>query len=325
MTCAPGAIRFDGRTAVVTGAGGGMGRIFALDLARRGACVLVNDAGVDPRGGGGSPDRAAAVAEEITKAGGRAAADAHFVGGADDARAMIDAARRAFGRVDILINNAGASASGGLDDHDDAEVERAIATNLLGPFHLMRAVWPEMRARNYGRILNISSSAALGGGFNAPYAAGKAGLIGLSLAAATEGAQCGVNINVVLPSAYSRMIELAPDRDFVSWFRDNLPPEDVSAAVLCLLAEHSTVNGCMFSVGGGKLSRLSVFENEGLFDEALTPEIVRERLSQALAMDGPVQLIEQGPDLLRSIAKRKPWTGAGEGPGFDVAALRRRP
>jgi len=304
-------VRFDDRVAIVTGAGAGMGRSYAHELARRGACVLVNDSGTDPRGSGASSAPAERVVDEIRSRGGQAVANTVSVGSADNARAIAAAALDAFGRIDILINNAGISSAGAFSAHTDESIERGVAVNFLGPFHLLRAVWPTMQSQAYGRILNVSSSAAFGGGENAPYAASKAGLIGLTLATAGEGAGYGVQVNAVLPSAYSRMIELAPDPDFAAWFRAHLPAEKAVAAVLFFLSEPCDVTGCIFTAGGGRLARIGFVESEGFFETDLTPEVVRDRIGEAMSLDGPVMRIDRGPDLLKPYAERFSWPGSG--------------
>jgi NAD(P)-dependent dehydrogenase (short-subunit alcohol dehydrogenase family) len=288
-------IRFDGEVAIVTGAGGGMGRAYAIELARRGAKVLVNDYGGDMFGQGASAGPAETVAAEIRAAGGVAIANGDAVGSADAARAIVAAALDAYGRIDILINNAGVSAPGPIDGSTDDKVEAVLATNLLGPIHLTRAVWPAMTAQGHGRILNISSNACLGKGRSAPYAASKAGLLGLTMDTAFEGAGLGIKANALMPTAYSRMIDAVPDKAFVAWMREHMPAERVVAAAIYLVSRRSTVTGRIFSVGGGRLARLAFMASPGLFDAALTAEAVENGIEAAMAMDGAV-LVESHAD-----------------------------
>jgi NAD(P)-dependent dehydrogenase (short-subunit alcohol dehydrogenase family) len=167
-------IRFDGQVAIVTGAGRGMGRTHALLLASRGACVVVNDYGGDPSTlHPGTIDAAQSVVDEITEAGGQAVADGTMIGTGAAAGAVVDHALDAFGRVDMLVNNAGGALIGDIDAFADDEIEGVLRTNLIGPYMLMRRVWPHLRAQSYGRIVNIMSSATLGIGNIAAYAAGK--------------------------------------------------------------------------------------------------------------------------------------------------------
>jgi NAD(P)-dependent dehydrogenase (short-subunit alcohol dehydrogenase family) len=169
-------IRLDDRVAIVTGAGRGMGRTHALLLAERGARVLANDyGGAQSTLIPGTISQAQAVVDEIRAAGGEAEANAAMVGTGQSAREMVEHALDAFGRVDILVNNAGGSLIGEPDAFDDEEIEGVLRTNFIGPYMLLRRVWPLMRAQGYGRIVNVMSSAVLGAGHLGPYAAGKAG------------------------------------------------------------------------------------------------------------------------------------------------------
>jgi NAD(P)-dependent dehydrogenase (short-subunit alcohol dehydrogenase family) len=280
-------IRFDGQVAIVTGAGGGMGRAYALELAARGASVVVNDYGGDMFGREpGKAPLAETVAAEIHGAGGTAMASDVAIGSAEAARAIAAAALEAFGRIDILINNAGISASGAIEAVSDERVENAYRTNLIGPHHLIRAVWPAMRAQGYGRILNVASNAALGMGNTSAYAASKAGLIGLTFDAAKEGAVLGILANALMPTAYSRMIEAVPDRLFVEWMREQLPPERVAAVALYLVSDASQATGNVFSTGGGRIARVAWCEAVGVLDTSITPERACELIDRASDMSG---------------------------------------
>ena len=273
-------IRFDGQAAIVTGAGGGIGRAIALELARRGAQVLVNDYGGDTFGRGASADRAETVAAEIRAAGGKALANSTAVGTHAAARAIVRAALDAFGRVDILANNAGITLPGLIDAFSDDEVDAHFSSNLLGAYAMVRTVWPHMRRQNYGRILNTSSSAALGIGANAPYATTKAGLIGLTLDAAAEGKPHGIHVNAMMPTAYSRMIEQIPDPAFVEWFRANLPAEKVGAGVAFYVSRECALSGRVLTIGGGRVGRIAFFGNRGHFDSSGTAESVRDHAAE---------------------------------------------
>jgi NAD(P)-dependent dehydrogenase (short-subunit alcohol dehydrogenase family) len=291
-------IRFDGQAAIVTGAGGGMGRAYALELARRGARVLVNDYGGDMfgRAGAASP-LAQQVTAEIRAAGGEAIADSTAVGTAAAARAIVAAALTAFGRVDVLINNAGISASGALHAVSDERVENAYRTNVIGPHHLICAVWPQMAERGYGRILNIASNAALGMGGTSAYAASKSGLIGLTFDAAREGTALGICVNALMPCAHSRMIEAVPDKLFVEWMREQLPPECVAAVAAYLVSPDSAVTGAVFSTGGGRLARLAWVEAEGVIDRQITAERVAGLVGRASDMAGAALVDSQQAEI----------------------------
>jgi NAD(P)-dependent dehydrogenase (short-subunit alcohol dehydrogenase family) len=315
------AVSFEGRVAIVTGAGGGMGRAYALELSRRGAKVLVNDYGGDVRGAGvGASGPAERVAAEIRAAGGQAQADHHAVGDGPAARAIAQAAYQAFGRIDILVNNAGVALPGAFTDFDDERLERHYATNLIGAHHLMRAVWPGMLGQAYGRILNVSSNGALGIGGNAPYAAAKAGLIGLTLDAALEGRAAGVLVNAVMPTAYSRMIEEIPDPATVAWFAKNLPPEAVAAAMAWFLSDECDVTGKILLTGGGRLSSLIFAETGELVDRELGPETVRSRFAEVLSETVLTPTPSQAAAGARYM-RHFPWEGE-EAPDFGPDAMR---
>ncbi|PJG46064.1 short-chain dehydrogenase [Sphingobium sp. LB126] len=308
-------IDFSGQVAIVTGAGGGMGRAYALELARRGAAVVVNDYGGGVLGEqDGSSAPAEAVAAEITAANGRAIANGLAVGTAANARSIVDTALNAFGRVDILINNAGTGIAGPFTAHDDEAIERHYATNLIGGHHLMRAAWPHMAAQRYGRILNVSSNGALGVGGNAPYAAAKAGMLGLTLDAAIEGKPLGIMLNAVMPTSYSRLIEQIPDPSTVAWFRDNLPPEKVAAAMVWFLSRDCKETGRILLTGGGRLSNLIFAETGEIFDPRINAEKVGECVAEIWdeTMLAPVHnQAEAGARYFRHL----PWT-ATDAPDF---------
>jgi NAD(P)-dependent dehydrogenase (short-subunit alcohol dehydrogenase family) len=256
-------IDYSGQAAIVTGAGAGIGRAIARGLAARGAQVLVND----PADG-----LAEAVVAEIKGAGGDAVADTTRVGAHESARAIANHALDAFGRIDVLMNNAGITRPRPFGEAPDDEIDLVLSVNLLGPYALMRAVWPTMRAQRYGRILNTSSSAALGSGVSGPYAASKAGLIGLTKDAAIAGAPLGVKINALMPSASTTLLDNHPDAAFRAWFKANMPPESVAAAALWLASREMAYSGEVFTAGGGRVSRMAFIESRGVYDASPTPE-----------------------------------------------------
>ena len=308
-------ITLNGQVGIVTGAGGGMGRAYAMELAHRGAAVVVNDYGGGVLGEqNGSVGPAAAVVAEIVAAGGQAVASGVAVGSAASARAIVQTAIDAFGRIDMLINNAGTGIAGPFTAHDDDAIERHYATNLVGGHHLMRAAWPYMAAQNYGRILNVSSNGALGVGGNAPYGAAKAGMLGLTLDAAIEGKPLGIFVNAVMPTSHSRLVEQIPDPATVAWFRDNLKSEQVAAAMAWFLSRACTETGRILLTGGGRLSSVIFAETGEVFDPGITAEIVGRRIGEALdeSVLTPVHnQAEAGARYFRHL----PWT-AGARPDF---------
>jgi len=199
-------ISFKGRVAIVTGAGGGLGRAHALEIARRGGMVLVNDLGGDVAGRGGSASMAQQVVAEICEFGGIAAANHDTVATTAGCEAIVAQAIAEFGKLDILINNAGIMRNATLEETSDEDWDAVIATHLTGSFKLTRAVWPHMKRQGYGRIVYTASSAGLfGNPIVGGYGAAKAGIAGLMHIAALEGQAHGILCNALMPNAASRM------------------------------------------------------------------------------------------------------------------------
>ena len=276
------ALSFEGRVAIVTGAGRGIGRHVALGLAKRGAQVLVND-----YGGGldtmtpGDLSVARAVTDEIEAAGGVAIPDATSVGTSDAATAIVTKAVEAFGRVDILVNNAaGFIGVRGLTSDTDEQVDAVLRTNLMGGYHLLRQVWPMMVAQRYGRIVNLISGALLGMPGTAPYSTSKGGLIGLTNVAASEGQADGIYVNGVWPIANTRMVDALEDaamRAAMVPFLPNLAAEPI----VYLCSEENETNGEMFTVGGGRVARTAFYNAEGFHDPELTAESLASNIDRA--------------------------------------------
>ena len=222
------AISFEGRVAIVTGAGGGIGRDYALEIARRGGKVVVNDYGGDCFGGGGGLRMADAVVEEIRQAGGTALANYDTVATTEGANALVASAVEAFGRLDVVINNAGIIRNAPLAAMSDEDWDAVIATHLTGSFKVTRAAWPHMRAQGYGRLVfTTSSTATFGVAMMGNYAAAKGGIIGLVHTASHEGREHGILVNAIMPNAMTRLaVEAA--RSWAELGADaagELPPE----------------------------------------------------------------------------------------------------
>lgn len=199
-------IRFDNRVAIITGAGGGLGRTYALDLAARGAAVVVNDLGGSFDGKGASHSMADSVAAEIVAAGGRAIANYDSVSTSAGGQAIIDSALTAYGHVDVLISNAGTLRNASLDELEDDTIAAMLDVHLKGGFNVCRPAFRQMKKQGYGRVLLTASAAGVfGNPGQAAYAAAKAGLIGLMNVLSLEGAAHGIKANALLPSAISRM------------------------------------------------------------------------------------------------------------------------
>jgi NAD(P)-dependent dehydrogenase (short-subunit alcohol dehydrogenase family) len=254
-------IRFDGRVAVVTGAGGGLGRQHALALAARGAKVVVNDLGGTLDGNGGTPLAAQKVVDEITAAGGVAIANGASVTDASAVQAMVDAAMAAWGRVDILVNNAGilrdkSFAKMTIDDFRDV-----VEVHLMGAVHCTKAVWDVMRAQNYGRIVMTTSSSGLYGNFGqSNYGAAKMALVGLMQTLSIEGAKNDIRVNCLAPTAATRMTEnLMPDAVLAL-----LRAEAVTPGLLALVADDAPTRAILCA-GAGAFERAHVTLTKGIF------------------------------------------------------------
>jgi NAD(P)-dependent dehydrogenase (short-subunit alcohol dehydrogenase family) len=239
-------ISFEGRVAIVTGAGGGLGRAYALELGRRGAKVLVNDLG-GARDGSGASDAAAAVAEEIVAAGGEAVANGANVTDFEQVEAMAAAARERWGAVHILVNNAGILRDRSFAKMTMADFRAVVEVHLTGSANCTKAVWDGMRAQNYGRILMTSSSTGLFGNFGqANYGAAKLGLLGLARTLHLEGAKYNVRVNTIAPTAATRMTEDIFPPAMLGAF----DPANVVPAALFLVSEDAP-SGAVVGAGAG--------------------------------------------------------------------------
>jgi len=268
-------IRFDGRVAIVTGAGQGLGRRYALDLAARGAFVVVNDVGSSASGEGSSPDAAMAVADEIRRSGGRAIANSASVATAAGARDLVGAALSGFGTVDILINNAGISRDRRFVDMTEEDFRALLDVHVLGAFHCSKAVWPLMMSRKYGRIVMTTSASGLYGmETHANYSTVKAALVGLTHALSLEGRPDHILVNAVSPMARTRMSEafLTPE------MKERLDPAWVSALVLWYCAEQCELSDEIVHCGMGYFAKVAMVEAQGhvVDGPVVTPEYVRD-------------------------------------------------
>jgi len=254
-------IRFDGRVAIVTGAGGGLGRQHALALAARGAKVVVNDLGGTLDGNGGTPLAAQQVVDEIIAAGGIAMANGASVTDADAVQAMVDAAMAAWGRVDILVNNAGILRDKSFTKMTLDDFRLVIEVHLMGAVNCSKAVWDLMRAQNYGRIVMTTSSSGLFGNFGqSNYGAAKMALIGLMQTLSIEGAKNDIRVNCLAPTAATRMTEnLMPEAVLKL-----LQPEAVTPGLLALVHEDAPTRAILCA-GAGAFERAHVTLTPGIF------------------------------------------------------------
>ncbi|TDJ22703.1 MAG: SDR family oxidoreductase [Gammaproteobacteria bacterium] len=253
-------IDFQGKVAVVTGAGGGLGRCHALELAKRGARVVVNDLGGSMDGTGGSSEAAVVVVDEIKAAGGEAIANGGSVSDPQGAKSMVEDAMEAWGRVDILINNAGILRDKSFTKITVEDFQAVLDVHLMGAMYCTKEVWPIMREQNFGRIIMTTSPSGLYGNFGQTnYGAAKMALVGFMNTLKIEGAKNNIHTNAVAPVAATRMTEsLMPEEAL-----KRLGPELVTPAVIFLCSEDAP-NGVILQAAGGRYSVACVVENEGI-------------------------------------------------------------
>ncbi|KAH8391441.1 hypothetical protein KR200_009874 [Drosophila serrata] len=312
MSSSDGKLRYDGRVAVVTGAGAGLGREYALLLAERGAKVVVNDLGGTHSGEGASQRAADIVVEEIRRAGGEAVADYNSV---IDGAKVIETAVKAFGRVDILVNNAGILRDKSLAKTSEQDWNLVHDVHLKGSFKCTQAAFPHMKSQNYGRIIMTSSNSGIYGNFGqANYSAAKMGLVGLANTVAIEGARNNVLCNVIIPTAASRMTEgILPDILF-----NELKPKLIAPVVAYLCHESCEDNGSYIESAAGWATKVHTVRGKGAvlrpsINDAVTPEYVKNVWSQVTDMSKAKHLEAIGQasgTLLEVLEKLK--AGGGE-------------
>ena len=273
-------IDFKGRVAIVTGAGGGLGRQHALALAAHGAKVLVNDLGGARDGSGGSVSAAQAVVDEILAAGGEAIANGASVTDFVAVQAMVQQAVDAWGRVDILVNNAGILRDKSFAKMELADFELVVDVHLMGAVHCTKAVWALMNEQKYGRIVMTTSSSGLYGNFGqSNYGAAKMALVGLMQTLSIEGAKNDIRVNCLAPTAATRMTEgLMPEAVLAA-----LQPEAVVPAMLVLAAQDAPTR-TILCAGAGSFEAAHITLTQGVWlgNDALTPERLAEKLAEVV-------------------------------------------
>ena len=286
-------IRFDDRVAIVTGAGGGLGRCHALELARRGAKVVINDLGGSMDGTGGNSEAAEAVVAEIEAMGGEAMANGSSV--ADDAgvRKMIDDTMAKWGRIDVLVANAGILRDKSFAKMTMEDINLVLDVHLRGSFKPIHAAWPIMKEQNYGRIVVTTSSTGLYGNFGqANYGAAKLGLVGLMNTLKIEGAKNNIHVNTICPIAATRMTEgLMPEQ-----MLEQLKPEYVTPGVINLVKDDAPT-GMILSAGAGAFSMAEIVETRGAYvgrGEDLTAEAVAAKWDEITDKSGGQTHFEAG-------------------------------
>ncbi len=276
--------RFDDRVAVITGAGRGLGREYALLLARLGAKVVVNDVGGELSGAGADAGPAQQVVDEIIAGGGEAIASSKSVVTAQGGEAIVAAAVETYGRLDVLIHNAGNVRHAPLSEMRVEDFDAVLDVHLRGAFHVVRAAFPIMCGAGYGRVVLTSSIGGLyGNRAVANYAAAKAGVLGLSNVAALEGAEHGVRCNVIVPAAVTRMAEGLDTSAYPP-----MGPELVAPVVGWLAHESCSVTGEIFTAIAGRVARVVVTESTGVYQPAWTVDEVGARIDEIRDLGEPL-------------------------------------
>jgi NAD(P)-dependent dehydrogenase (short-subunit alcohol dehydrogenase family) len=278
-------VRFDDRVAIITGAGGGLGKQHALLLASRGAAVVVNDLGGNPDGTGAGHTMAEIVCKEIEAAGGKAVPNYDSVTTPEGGEAIVQTAIDSFGRVDIVINNAGILRDKSFANLPPADLEAVLDVHLKGAFFVTQPAFRKMKEQQYGRIVVTASAAGVFGNFGQTnYGAAKMGLVGLSNVLAVEGKKYNITSNVIAPLAKTRLTE-----DLLGPLGDKLQPEQIAGLVAYLVSEECTLTHEIFSVGGGRVARVFVGLAKGWVKGAgETPSIeeIRDNMTQIMDTEG---------------------------------------
>jgi NAD(P)-dependent dehydrogenase (short-subunit alcohol dehydrogenase family) len=308
-----GGHRFDGCVAIVTGGGGRppLGRAYAHLLAERGARVVVNDLGVGPDGTGTHRAHADAVVEEIVAAGGEAVADTNSVATEAGAAAVVMTALERWGRIDVLINNAGVAILAPFEQITAADVQKSLDVHVLGTIWMTRAAWPHLKASGQGRIVNVSSGAMLGERHTTIYGAAKGGIVGFTRSIAAEGDEHGIKANAIVPGAHTTaLIHLTADSDWKRTEMPKLKAELVAPVVAYLAHEQCAVSGKIIGAAGGRVWELYYAQTPGFTLPDLTVEGVAENFARALDRDGSVP-VPDPVDMPHAAWEPKPYRPSG--------------
>eukprot|EP01065_Artemidia_motanka_P025435 TRINITY_DN30431_c0_g1_i1.p1 TRINITY_DN30431_c0_g1~~TRINITY_DN30431_c0_g1_i1.p1 ORF type:complete len:329 (+),score=135.67 TRINITY_DN30431_c0_g1_i1:75-989(+) len=250
-------LRFDGKVAIVTGAGNGLGKSYALELAKRGCAVVVNDLGGSLKGAGTSAKVADAVVDEIKAAGGKAVANYDSV---ENGAAIVETAVKAFGKVDIVVNNAGILRDVSFKRMTDGDWDLVNKVHVRGAYSVTKAAWKYMQDNKYGRVVNVSSPAGLYGNVGqANYSTAKMGLVGFTQTLAKEGGRSKIHANIIAPLAGTRMLATVMPEKVIN----QLKPEYVTSLVVYLCHESCTENGSIFETGAGVYQRVQLARSKG--------------------------------------------------------------
>jgi NAD(P)-dependent dehydrogenase (short-subunit alcohol dehydrogenase family) len=277
---------FSGQVALVTGAGGGLGRAYALDLAGRGAKVVVNDLGGDPFGEGDDAAPARKVVEEIEAAGGEAIANFDSVSDYDGGFNMVKDAMDKWGRLDVVICNAGILRDMAFHNMGEADWDAIFDVHIKGSYTVLRAAWPVFRQQAYGRVILTASSSGIWGQFGQTnYGAAKTATIGMMNVLKQEGLKYNVNVNTIAPVAGTRLTATVMPKEMV----EKLTPEHVASAVVYLVSKECTDSGLIIEAGAGNFNRAVLVKGPGLtpgMDEVKTPEWVQENWKAIISLEG---------------------------------------
>jgi NAD(P)-dependent dehydrogenase (short-subunit alcohol dehydrogenase family) len=279
-------IRFDGKVAVITGAGGGLGKAYALLLASRGAKVVVNDLGGTFDGSGSDTTPAQMVVDEIKSAGGEAVANYDSVAEWESAQNIIETAIEKYGRLDILINNAGILRDKSLLKMELEDYRKIMSVHLDGTFYCTKAAFAGMKDQTYGRIVSTASAAGLYGNFGqVNYGAAKMGIAGMMNCVAQEGARYNIKANTIVPTAGTRLTFTVMPEEVIG----KVKPDYVAPIVAWLCSEKCEESGKMFSAGGGYFSRAAIVEGPGVVfnpEKAITIEMIVDKFDEIKNLEG---------------------------------------
>lgn len=298
------AISFAGQVALITGAGGGLGRAYALDLARRGAKVVVNDLGGDPFGHGENAAPAQKVVDEIKAAGGEAVPNYDSVATYDGGFNIVKTAMDSFGRLDVVICNAGILRDMAFHNMGEADWDAIMNVHLKGSFTVLRAAWPVFRQQSYGRVILTSSSSGIWGNFGqANYGAAKTGMLGLMNVLKQEGVKYNVTVNTIAPAAGTRLTATIMSEEMVQ----KLTPEHVVPAVVYLVSSECTDSGLTIEAGMGRFNRAAFVKGTGLnpgLDEVKDAEWVQQNWGKITSLEGAQPMWNASTPLAKYLDER---------------------
>ncbi len=296
------AISFEGQVALVTGAGGGLGRAYALDLAKRGAKVVVNDLGGDPFGQGENRSAAQKVVDEIKEAGGQAIPNYDSVASYDGGFNMVKQAMDEWGRLDVVICNAGILRDVAFHNMSEDDWDKVFSVHIKGSFTVLRAAWPVFRQQSYGRVVLTSSSSGIWGNFGqANYGAAKTAMVGLMNVLKQEGLKYNVKVNTIAPVAGTRLTQTVMPQEMV----DRLKPDLVVPAVVYLVSKECEDSGLIIEAGAGRFSRAVLVKGpvvETGLDDVKTAEWVQEQWSKITSLEGAQPMWNSQTPLAKHLA-----------------------